>query len=76
MITSTAHAPYIILPILIKLQAISHTAQMLTECLLCSDHNGIKNRSSEPPLQTLTGELLSHETSNSQDGAQRSRFLG
>ena len=38
------------------------TANLLTE--VCS------NVCIEPPLQTLTGELLSHETSNSQDGAR------
>ena len=38
------------------------TANLLTE--VCS------NVCIEPPLQTLTGELLSHETSNSEDGAR------
>ena len=44
------------------MQCFNSTANLLTE--VCS------NVCIEPPLQALTGELLTHETSNSEDDAR------
>ena len=44
------------------MQCCNSTANLLTE--VCP------NVCIEPPLQALTGELLKHETSNSEDGAR------